>query len=283
MIMKNLIIFLIIVGIASSCVELIDIDVDTAPSRLVIFGDISTEAKQHSIRITRTAGYFTTDNPAGVSGATVSISDEGGNIFYLSESADERGLYQTADNVRGEEGKTYTLNVQVETQHYSATALMPHINDISSVELKVSSISENLVEVLVYMEDVENLPENNFYTIFVSINDTPLNPTIDRFRVLSNIRDGMPCFILRQNAEDDDVRNLVRIGDKVTVNINAISQEYVDFIRAAQSEIRGSNPIFGGPPANVPTNIRGDNPVLGFFTAFSSRFAEVVYEEIENK
>jgi len=275
--MKNIIIFLIIVGVVSSCVELIDIDVDTAPSRLVIFGEFSTEAKPHSIRITRTAGYFTTNSPAGVSGAIVSISDEDGNIFYLSESKDAPGLYQTADNVRGEEGKTYTLNVQVETQHYSATALMPHINDISSVELKVSSISENVVEVLVYM-DTEDLPEDNLYLIFVSTNDSLLNSTIDRYRVMSNIREGMPCFILRQNVEDDDVRNLVRIGDKVTVNINAISSEYADFVRAAQSEIRGSNPIFGGPPANVPTNIKSDNPVLGFFTAFSSRFAEVVYE-----
>jgi len=275
--MKKLVFFLIIIAVASSCVELIDIDVDTAPSRLVIFGDISTETKQHSIRITRTAGYFSTDNPEGVSGAIVSISDEDGNIFHLSECEDEPGLYQTADNVRGEEGKTYTLNVQVELQRYSATMRMPHFNDIDSVALRVSTFSENVVEVLAYM-DTEDLPEDNHYLIFVSINDSLLNSTIDRYRVMSNIKDGMPCFILRQNVEDDDVRNLVRIGDKVTLNINAISSEYADFIRAAQSEIRGSNPIFGGPPANVPTNIKGDNPVLGFFTAFSSRYAEVVYE-----
>jgi len=227
------------------------------------------------------AGYFTTDIPENISGAIVSISDEDNNIFYLYENEDDPGLYQTADNVYGEEGKTYTLNVQFDMYRYSASARMTRNNDIDSVRLLPSMFSENRVEVRMYMDNIEDLPDENLYTIFVSLNDSLLNSTINRYRVMQNIVSGMRCYVLRQimeEDEDEEDSRLLRPGDKVSVNINAISQEYADFISAAQTELRDNIPIFSGPPANVPTNIRGDKPALGFFTAFSSRHAFVRHE-----
>jgi hypothetical protein len=262
-----------------SCTELIEINVDDAPPSLVIYGYITTDAKQHSIRITRSAGYFSTNRPAGVSHAAVTISDDDGNIFHLDENDSEPGLYQTADNVRGEEGKTYTLNVQVESQHFRASSCLAPINDIDSVRLQKFPISDDMIGVVVYADDMS---DDSYYSIFVSINDSVLNSTIDRFTVRPRIINGMPCYMLNQNPEREGRFEIVHEGDKITVNINAISKEYAEFISASQTEIRGSNPIFGGPPANVPTNIKHVNPqkdmipVVGFFTAYSSRYAEVV-------
>jgi len=283
--MKNRMIFCFLLSIvACSCIAPIDIETDDASPRLVIYGYITTDAKHHSIRITRLAGYFNTENPVNVSGATVTISDDDGNTFHLDENPDEPGLYQTAGDVSGEEGKTYTLDVHADMQHYRASAhLTAHIKDIGidSVRLRTSQWSENRVEVLLFAED---FPEDHPYSIFVSVNDSILNPTMNRFRVRQNIISGMTCYIIRQSMEsdeDDEDRFLLRPGDKVTVNINAISQAYADFISAAQTELRGSIPIFGGPPANVPTNIESVDartPAIGFFTAFPSRYGSVVHE-----
>jgi hypothetical protein len=270
-----------------SCTERIDIKTNDAPSQLVIEGFITTDAKKHAVRITRSAGYFNADSPSAVSDAIVTISDDAVNIFHLYEVHDQQGLYQTADEVRGEEGKTYTLDVQVDAQHYRASAYLAHINDIDSVRLRTSLFSEKLIEVLVYAD----LPEENHYSIFVSINDSILNSTIDKYRVMSNFISGMSCYIIRKRHENgrpggrndkDDDSIFLKSGDKVTLNINVISREYADFINAAQTELRGTIPIFGGPPANVPSNIESVNaqiPALGFFTAFPSRYADVTHEE----
>ena len=99
----------------SACTERINIETDNAPSRLVIYGYITTDTMQHSIWITRSAGYFTTDSPEGVSHATVTISDNDGNIIPLAEDNTTAGLYQTAADVYGECGKTYTLDVRFDS------------------------------------------------------------------------------------------------------------------------------------------------------------------------
>ena len=285
-------IWIAILMFAASCTERIDIKTDDAPPRLVIYGYITTDTMQHSIRITRSAGYFTTDSPEGISHAVVTVSDNNGKVILLAENDTVPGLYQTAADVNGEEGKTYTLDVALDFngdqtyQHFQASAYLTHINYIDSVGLQASNTFKSRVEVLLYAQD---LPEENFYSIFVAINDSVVNSTINRFYVMDDVlfngqyMNGIACYYLNQNPDQEGrTGEILHIGDKVTLNINAISKEYATFIGNVQSEIRGSNPIFGGPPANVETNIRctdGNIPVSGFFTAFPSRYASTVVKE----
>jgi len=282
--------------VSASCTERIVIKTHDAAPRLVIYGYITTDTMQHSIRITRSAGYFTTDRPVGVRNATVTISDNDVEI-PLTENEEEPGLYQTADDVYGVEGKTYTLNVKINsddgnaTEHYRASAYLMPINHIDSIDLKLAPPPfRSMVEVLLYAEVMEFPGEKYFYTIFVAINDSVVNSTINRFYVLDNdffkgqYINGEPCYWLSQDPDHEYRNEVLQIGDKVTLNINAISREYANFISNVQSEIGISIPIFGGPPANVPTNISSVNskaeiPVSGFFTAFPRRYASTVVME----
>ena len=277
---------------AASCTERIDIKTDDAPPRLVIYGYITTDTMQHSIRITRSAGYFTTDSPEGVSNATVTITDDDKKQIPLLENDTVPGLYQTAADVFGEEGKTYTLDVLLKNnaEHYQASAYLQHIHYIDSIRLQASFFFKNTVEVLLYAKNTAE-GEKNFYTIFVAINDSVVNSKINRFLVMDNDMfrgqpyiNGVSCYFLSQDPEREFRNEILQIGDKVTLNMNAISKEYATFISHVQSEIRTSIPIFGGPPANVSTNIRSisprnDIPVAGFFTAFPSRYAHTIVTE----
>ena len=284
---KRLIFSFILLIIATACTERINIHVDDAPSRIVIYGYITTDAKQHAIRITHSAGYFTTDSPEGVSNAVVTISDDNGNVISLDANDTVPGLYQTAADVYGEEGKTYTLDVHTDGSHYRSEAYLQHINHIDSVGLQASLLFRQSVEVLLYAQDIGG---DNYYSIFVAINDSVVNSRITRFMVMDNAlfrgqyMNGVACYYLNQNPDSEYRNEVLHIGDVVTLNINAISQEYATFISNAQSEIRGSNPIFGGPPANVPSNIRcispsDGTPALGFFTAYPSRYARTIVAE----
>ncbi len=281
------------IAATTSCTERIDIQTDDAPPQLVIYGYITTDTLQHSIRITRSAGYFTTDNPEGVSYATVTITNNDGKVIQLTENDSIPGMYQTAADVYGEEGKTYTLDVLLDfdnnhsPEHYQSSAYLTHINYIDSVGLQASTLFKNTVEVLLYAQDES---EENFYSIFIAINDSVVNPTINKFFVMDDVFfngtyiNGIACYYLDQDPDEEDNNEILHLGDKVTLNINAISKEYATYIGNVRTEIRGFNPIFGGPPANVETNIHCINPqdavpVSGFFTAFPSRYASTVVKE----
>ncbi len=282
-----LVVFVIFIA---SCTERIDIETEDAPPRLVIYGYITTDTMQHSIRITRSAGYFVTDSPEGISNAEVRLLTDD-TIIPLVENDTVPGLYQTNADIYGICGKTYTLDILLDfdndhvQEHYQASAYLTNINYIDSISLQPSTILKDYVEILLYAQDE---PEENFYSIFVSINDSVTNPTINKFFVMDDLffngtyMNGVPCYYLDQRDEDEG--EILHVGDKVTLNINAISKEYATYISNVQSEIRGFNPIFGGPPANVETNIRCiDLPdaitISGFFTAFPSRYASVIVKE----
>jgi hypothetical protein len=290
--MKRFFAYLLLIIAPAACTERIDIETGDSPPRLVIYGHISTDTMQHSIRITRSAGYFSTDSPEGVSNATVTVSDGDGKVIPLTGDGTEPGLYRTAADVYGEEGKTYTLDVQLDfdgngiPEHYRSAAYLNRLNHIDSIGLQPSAVFRGQVEVLLYAQDE---PEENFYSIFVAINDSTVNSTINKFWIMDDAFingmyiDGVACYYLNQEPDDDDDENeILHAGDTVTLNINAVSKEYAAFIGHVRSEIRGSNPIFSGPPANVETNIRCvDNSiqVSGFFTAFPSRYASTVVKE----
>jgi len=58
-----------------SCVEPYDMpDIEDASPQYVIYGYITSDEKRHSVRITRSAGFFSTQRPEGVS-AVVTITD----------------------------------------------------------------------------------------------------------------------------------------------------------------------------------------------------------------
>ncbi|MDR0814917.1 MAG: DUF4249 domain-containing protein [Bacteroidales bacterium] len=288
--MKHLLFATLLILLAASCTERIDVSTDTDPPHLVIYGYINTDTVRHHIRITRSAGYFTTHSPEGISHADVTISTDD-QIIHLHENDTIPGLYQTAPNVYGRTGKTYTLNAKLDfdgdgvQEHYQASSYLTEINDIDSIALQPSPVFRRAVELLLYAQDTQ---DENYYSIFVSVNDSILNSRISGFYVMDDVffngtyMNGVACYYLNPKTEDGELK-LIK-GDKVTMNINAITKEYADFISQAKSEIGGTNPIFGGPPANVETNIRRIEPpgavdIYGFFTAFPSRYANVIVTE----
>jgi hypothetical protein len=92
--------------------------------------------------------------------------------------------------------------------------------------------------------------------------------TDDKF-INGTYANGTSIYFLDQSSEYE---RLVA-GDTVTVELNSLGKEYFNFLQEAQAELRGSNPLFSGPPANVKGNI--SNGAIGFFSAYSVSRASV--------
>jgi hypothetical protein len=198
-------------------------------------------------------------------------------------------VYLTASDVFGTEGNTYTLKVIVDfngvTDEYTATSLLPRAVQVDSFKLEPSNISNN-INALLYGK----FPEigNNYLNILAYKNNhIPLNDKLSDFNIIvsenrdSQEIDGAACMRFRTKQDED--RAYIEKGDLITIQVCSITKEYADYVQNVQKELIGSLPIFSGPPANIQTNIRARNtsgkaPVCGFFTAYSKRSGQVLWE-----
>ncbi|MDR0815387.1 MAG: DUF4249 family protein, partial [Bacteroidales bacterium] len=222
--------FLIASGISFfGCTERMDINVNDALRQLAIYGSITTDTMQHAISVMRSSNYFSNSAPEGISGAAVTISN-GDEVFTLTESPSEKGVYLTASDVFGTEGNTYTLKVVVDfngvTDEYTATSLLPRAVQVDSFKLQPSNISNN-INALLYGK----FPEigNNYMNILAYKNNhIPLNDKLSDFNIIvsenrdSQEIDGAAC--MRFHTKQDEDRAYIEKGDLITIQVCSITK-----------------------------------------------------------
>ena len=272
-----------------ACTERIDINTDTSPPRVVIYGYITTDTTQQAISITRSSGYFATTKPEGISNATVSINSDEGDVFPLNESTETPGLYLTSPDVYGIPGKTYTLHATLDfdgsgkTETYEATSYLPFPATLDSAAVVPSNILSDHLQVLIW----GNLPEESSgnFSFHLYRNGVAVNDSLRGFRIMTDeylVTKEITAIPIFQLDPKDDNEN-ISIGDTIVVQVESLTSEYATFIDNAQTELRGPIPLFGGPPANVETNIQclsadSKTGISGFFTAYSKSSTETIYQ-----
>lgn len=268
-----------------SCTERIDIKTNTGGTCLSIFGYITSDTMQHRIRVSKTAPYFSDEAAAGISGATVTISD-GTITFPLTESADTAGLYLTAPDFYGVGGKTYTLDVMLDyhkkgtIDHFQAVDFMPKRGTFDTVYIDYNITTLGIPNV--FLSGKLPRDQENNLAIFMykkemkaTLFDSFLNIPYWQFEGYEFENLNFPFFI-----GDEDIFK----GDTIVLAINTLSSNLLTYVSNVQSELNGSNPIFSGPPTNVETNIIRINTgeeirTVGYFGAFSTEKAFVVAEK----
>lgn len=256
-----------------SCTEIVDIELDSTFTRLVVYGTITTDSVRHEVQLTTTTDYFFSEAPPSIENATVTVSF-GNTSVDLETSAERPGIYTFPEAIQGQPGVQYDLvvsNVDVDqdgsTESYSATTVMPRIATPDSISVqKFISPFFSGYQVAIWSPDP---PEANYYNFKLWRNNELLNKRLSDYTVQpddffqDNYIPGLPIGFLN----DDDEDEAVFPGDTVTLEVNSIAEEYYNFITEAQNEIFGNNPLFSGPPANVSTNL--ENGAVGIFTAYS--------------
>ncbi|MDR1273082.1 MAG: DUF4249 domain-containing protein [Odoribacteraceae bacterium] len=271
----------------AACTERVNIRTGEGTRQLAVYGYLTSDTTRHAVTISRSAGYFATTPPEGIPGATVTLSTDDAT-FRLAEDDRQPGTYLTAPGVFGVSGKSYTLDISLdfdgdgEPEEYRATSYMPLTSAIDSIALRLSPVFKNQVEVLGYGTLPDN--EKNFLSFHLYRNGTLLTGSLEDFLVVddSHFRQkemtGVLCQLLNQEEEETTLAD----GDTVTLRVDILTEEYARFIQQAQQELRAANPIFGGPPANVVTNVQcishpGLTRINGFFTAFPTHQKSAIW------
>ncbi|MDR1681137.1 MAG: DUF4249 domain-containing protein [Prevotellaceae bacterium] len=261
--------------LCAACTERMDISTDYAPPRPVITGYITTETAAHSIKISRTMPYFGSEELRTCSSAEVRI-----NGVRLQSVGD--GEYVTAPSFAGVPGQTYTLDVWMDfdddgaPEHYSASATMPAMHTLDSITLSSIRLGTTRPPWMVVMH-FQDLPGPNYFGAHLYINDTLYSDKIQRYFLNffgdyvaegQYIRFPATNYSIREEMWwETDNPFYVYPYDSLTLELNTLSSAYFEFIRTARQEISGGNPLFAGPPANVPTNLSGG--AVGIFGAYT--------------
>jgi hypothetical protein len=281
-----------------SCSEEIDINLKTSPPRLVVEGGIGIDEGVHTIILSKTTSYFATSAEIPyVSGATVTIAEfdetmQHTQTFLLSENSTKKGHYETAPDAYGKQRHTYRLNILLNETvgghtTYTADAYFPPIAD------RIDSIravwGQNLLFLIIMGRDpnpnsirtgwnievfADDPEGENYYAMIVYKNGVPLNDTLTRLLLFDNqmisqaevgLR-GIPMVFI-----SDSSGAAAKIGDTLGLEIRCVSKDYYRYIDEFATVYGGSNPMFGGVPANVRGNVSGG--AIGYFWAHGNRKA----------
>nr|WP_315170265.1 DUF4249 domain-containing protein [uncultured Flavobacterium sp.] len=244
-----------------SCEDVVDVDLNTAPPKLVIEAAINwqkgTAGNQQRIKLTTTTDYFSSTIPK-VSGAIVTITNSTNTVFNFVEMPNT-GEYFCSNFVPVID-ETYTLSVVSKGQTYTATETLQAVAPITKLEQKNDGgFTGKEIEVKAFYNDPANTPSYYLYK-YVYSNQVKSNLYVDR----DDFFDGNEFFSISQNDE-------LKKGDKIEITHYGISKAYYNYMSILVS-IAGNNG--GGPFQSPPATVRGNiintadkaNYPLGYFS-----------------
>ncbi len=242
-------------------------------TKTVIQGWITDQPGPHAVTVSTTAPYNSNQPAPKISGAQLSIWDDEGNVFSLTEST-EPGTYQTHDTVRGVIGRYYTLQVitQEGQRYQSLPELLGPVPDIESLTCQPET-QDDIEGCMLSVQLIDPLNQSNQYRWKVSINNQPQDLPAD-------IRLGTDEFV-------DGSQVTVSLGfyqsqpmDVFEVEQLSLTTPAYDYLLNITSQSLGLGTIFSPAATSVPGNIfnAGDpqEEVLGYFGASSVAVATVI-------
>ena len=276
-------ILLVLVPLGIACTEVVDLELDRSDPRLVVEARVISDSVRQEVRLSRSGEYFSNQPPPPVSGAVVELEFNDSRMTF-TENPDTSGLYQSDSSFSGEPGTNYRLfiyevdiNGDGSPEIYEAESTMPGGVELHYITLKYfpTPIISGY-QVLVYAS--HTLFQRDFMGFRIYRNGKLLTETLDQYMLFNDdlfddgFINGFPAGFLDDANEDQAVQS----GDTVSLQLEVISRWYYDFVMSARLDIIGNNPLFSGPPANIPSNVSGG--ALGYFTAMNLLRTSVTVE-----
>jgi len=245
---------MIIMLATSACQKAININVANAPTQLVIEGNVTNQPGPQYVKISRTVPFSSTNIFPAVSGATVTVTDNKGNVFKFTESATTPGTYASS-KFTGRTNVVYTLTVQTNGTTYTGSSTMPGPVNFDPLTYG-SDIFNNQDSklVTVHFQDPPNI--SNQYLFVMYVNSVQVKTIFD---AADTFTDGGYVDL---DLEQDDIN--IKHGDTVAVDMECIDKNvYTYWFSLSQQQ---NNEAGGGTtPSNPPSNL--NNNALGYFSA----------------
>lgn len=281
--MKKLILLLLSsLFLLSSCEDVIDLDLPESDPLIVINGRI-TDKDSAGITLSTTAPYFSQEQTPRVSGATITLIEDGVEIGVFNE--DSAGYYKL--DYKGIHGRSYKVKVVVPSGNSAiAAGTWESIPELLKPVAQIDSIYSELIE--------DEPPLRDGLYPFFTFTDLADQRDYYRLRIWRNdsIQDAPSEITTYQddfwNGRSFDNQDLPAVrftnfdkpaGTRYTVEQSSISLRYFDYLNLLFTQTAQVGSTFDPPPAPLIGNIRSlsdpDVTSLGFFNASSISTDEV--------
>ncbi len=249
---QSLLAIAVVLFTTMGCEKVLEVDIDSAQSRVVIEAEIYDGPGPFLVQISKSVGIDESSNFPAVQGAFVTISDGAGSVDTLLEA--QPGKYYT-QNLVGASGTNYSLKVEHGDETFEAECRMPNLVPIDRVTTStISFFGQDQEAIIAIIDDPVGI--KNQYRLFYSINGVQKEgSTIDE-DVLYN---GEIANIIL------GIEDSLNVGDSILVEMQCIDQSVFTYFQSFGNSNGGPNS--SSAPANPYTNILGG--ALGYFNACS--------------
>lgn len=245
-----------------SCQKVINIDLKNNEPIVAIEAVVTDDPSiPHTVKITKSVNFSEANQFPFVSGASVTISDNVGNLATLNETSP--GIYQNS-TLLGIQGRTYYLNITADGKTYSSISTMP-----LKVKLDTVIIGESFGP---------GPPGGKAATPIYK--DPSGKGNNYRFKLNKNNIASKSIFLLDDQVIDGGINNRslsdqeleFKTGDTAIVTMMCIDNSVrLYFFSLSQN---GNGPDASATPANPITNINGAK--LGYFSAHTIQIKKVI-------
>ena len=262
----QLYIFILMVFALSSCEKVINLDLNDASPQIVVEAELVAGVNDVSAILSFTSSYYKVEEQEPVSEAMVSIMNEEGDITILEYEGE--GIY-TAMDYTAEEGKQYTLTVDLDDNIYQSTVKVPSSASLDSLSYRfLDGMFGQEGGYLVFLHFQDNPGEENFYRAFYDLNGEAQRSTDDVYILDDKFTNGstieIPLFV-----------DTFEEGDTVDVSFYSIDPETYDYILTLNTIIGNGQP--SAAPANPNSNF--SNGALGYFAAYNGVEERIIIGE----
>ena len=283
----------------SSCEDVIDLaGITNVSSMLVVDGNVTDVSTEQTITLTQSQDYFTNTPAKPVLGATVTVTDNDGNIFTFTDLKGD-GKYvwtpTTAIPKIGQVGKTYTLKITANGETYQAVSALKRVPTIDSIAYEYGDDRLN------QRDDDKGYPKVGYDAQFYARDFTGIG---DCYRIIAykngkvlevsnTVAIAYDAAIQKSNGAADGlvfslpVRStispqLYSEGDTIKVELRSITEGHFDFWTQARLEVNNGG-LFSRPSANIPTNVNNVNAAsskkaIGWFGTSAVSFSQTVVD-----
>jgi hypothetical protein len=260
-----LILFLFSIVLNSSCKKIIDLNLKDAEQQIIIEGNFTNQHGAQVVRISRSLPVSEPNKFPAVSGAVVNVTDNRGNVYDFAESTP--GTY-TFFNATGKPGRTYTLNVNVGGQTYTASSTMPQPVKLDSLTASQETFGKDK-RTIVAVNYSDPIKVSNYYLFRMEVNGVKVERIFSDSDFFTDGRAVKKDLFLTDN---DNVK--IKEGDNVSVEMQCIDLPMFTYWRSLEQQYASGNPNDVTTPSNPLNNL--SNHALGYFSAHTSDFMNVL-------
>jgi hypothetical protein len=245
----------------TSCQKVVDLKLKDASGQLVIEANV-TNTNTQFVKLSRNVAFTSTNAYPAVSGATVTISDQTGKIYPLTEGP--TGTY-SYNQLRGVSLVTYNLNVQTNGQTYTASSTMPGRVSLDSIFAKNNEFNSGSNEKYITVSYADPAGIKNQYRFVMYVNGVQVKRV---FAYNDDLTDGRYVNAPLRQFDID-----IYPGDTVKVEMQGIDPAIYTYWQTLERQ-QGNGPGGGVTPSNPPSNI--SNNALGYFSAHTTQSRTII-------